>query len=135
MFDGKNPCLWRSRCEKYFHMYAVDPSLLVAVASIYVEGAAARWYQLIENTPATMSWSSFCKALHDHFDRDQHESLIRQLFHVKQSSLVIEYVEHFSDLIDQLTAYSTSTDPLFYTMCFIDGLQPDLKAMILVSRP
>jgi hypothetical protein len=41
----------------------------------------------------------------------------------------------FSKLLDQLKSYSTSTDPLFYTMRFIDGLRPELKATILVSRP
>jgi hypothetical protein len=73
--------------------------------------------------------------LHDRFDRDQKEALIRQLFHIKQTSTVLEYVECFSKLIDRLKAYSASTNPLFYTMRFIDGLRPDLKAMILVARP
>ncbi|CAD6202725.1 unnamed protein product [Miscanthus lutarioriparius] len=49
--------------------------------------------------------------------------------------MVLDYVERFSVLIDRLKSYSASTDPLFYTMRFIDGLRPDLKAMILVSRP
>ncbi|CAD6222789.1 unnamed protein product [Miscanthus lutarioriparius] len=74
-------------------------------------------------------------ALHDRFDRDQKEALIRQLFHIKQTSTVSDYVERFSILIDRLKSYYASTDPLFYTMRFIDGLRPDLKAMILVSRP
>lgn len=116
-------------------MYAVDPSLWVGIASMYLEGSAARWYQSIENTPITACWTSFCKSLHDRFDRDQHESLIRKLFHVKQTSTVLEYIERFSDLVDQLIAYSTATDPLYYTIGFIDGLRSELKAMIRVSRP
>ena len=39
-FDGENPRLWRSRCERYFTMYAVDPSLWVSIATMYVEGTA-----------------------------------------------------------------------------------------------
>jgi hypothetical protein len=73
--------------------------------------------------------------LHDRFDRDQKEVLIRQLFLIKQTSTVSDYVECFSKLLDRLKAYSASTDPLFYTMRFVDGLRHDLKAMILVARP
>jgi len=102
---------------------------------MYVEGIAAGWYESIENTPATANWTAFCQALHDRFDRDQKEALICQLFHIKQTSTVSDYVERFSILIDRLKSYSASTDPLFYTIRFIDGLRPDLKAMILVSRP
>lgn len=116
-------------------MYAVDPSLWVSVTTMYVEGAAAGWYESIENTPATANWTTFCQALHDRFDRDQNEALIRQLFHIKQISMVTDYVKRFSVLLDRLKSYSASTDPLFYTTRFIDGLKPELKAMILVSRP
>jgi hypothetical protein len=42
--------------------------------------------------------------LHDRFGREQHESLIRQLFHIKQVGSVTEYVEHFASLVDELTA-------------------------------
>ena len=116
-------------------MYVVDPSLWVSVATMYVEGAAAGWYESIENTPATANWTAFYQALHDRFDRDQKEALIRQLFHIKQTSTVSDNVERFSVLIDHLKSYCASTDPLFYTMRLIDGLRPNLKAMILVSRP
>jgi hypothetical protein len=45
--------------------------------------------------------------IHDCFGRDQHEALIRQLFHIKQSGAVAEYVKQFSALVDQLSAYET----------------------------
>jgi len=32
-----------------------------------------------------------------------------------------EYIEQFSAIVDQLGAYHRTTDPLFYTMRFIDG--------------
>jgi hypothetical protein len=116
-------------------MNFVDPSMWVSVASMYLEGNASCWYESIDNTPATATWTTFCQALHDRFDRDQHEALIRQLFQIKQTTTVTEYVERFTKLVDQLKTYSSSTDPLFYTMRFVDGLRAELKAIILVSRP
>jgi len=102
---------------------------------MYLEGNAACWYESIDNTPAIATWTTFCQSLHDRFDRDQHEAFIRQLFQIKQTSTVTDYVERFTKLVDQLKAYSATTDPLFYTMRFVDGLRPELKAIILVSKP
>ena len=116
-------------------MNVVDPSLWVSVASMYLEGNAACWYESIDNTPAIATWTTFCQSLHDRFDHDQHEAFIRQLFQIKQTSTVTDYVERFTKLVDQLKAYSATTDPLFYTMSFVDGLRPKLKAIILVSKP
>lgn len=99
---------------------------------MYLEGTAACWYESIDNTPAIANWTNFCQALHDRFDRDQHEALIRKLFQIKQTTTVTDFVEHFTKLVDQLKSYSASTDPLFYTTRFIDGLRPELKAIILV---
>jgi hypothetical protein len=134
-FNGENPRLWRSNCEKYFTMNNVDPAVWVSVSSMYLEGNAACWYESIDNSPAIASWQAFCQALHSRFDRDQHAVFIRQLFQIKHTSTVADYVERSTKLVDQLKAYSSTTDPLFYTMRFIDGLHPELKAIILVARP
>ena len=45
------------------------------------------------------------------------------------------YVTQFAELIDQMSSYSTSTDPLYYTMRFIDGLKPEICSVVLMQRP
>jgi hypothetical protein len=42
LFDGENPKLWQSRCESYFHMYGVELSMWVQVATMQFVGPAAR---------------------------------------------------------------------------------------------
>jgi len=66
---------------------------------------------------------------------NEHELLIRQLFHIKQSGTVSEYVHQFCSLVDQLASYESKTDPLYYTLRFIDGLNDELKSSVLVQRP
>jgi hypothetical protein len=44
MFAGDDPQIWKSRCEKYFQMYEVESSMWIKVASMHLEGAAARWF-------------------------------------------------------------------------------------------
>jgi hypothetical protein len=71
----------------------------------------------------------------DRFGCDHYEMLIRQLFHIKQTDSVSSYIENFAELVDQLAAYSGSTDPQFYTQRFIDGLKDDVKSIVLLQRP
>jgi hypothetical protein len=89
----------------------------------------------VEKKIRTVTWFEFCQIILDRFGKEHHELLIRQLFHIKQLSSVAEYVERFSELVDQLTAYESRTDPLYYTMRFIDGLQYELRSAVLIQRP
>lgn len=115
-------------------MCGVDKSNWVCISSMYFEGPAARWLQSVESR-AKLTWDMFRKLVHDRFGWDQHEILVCQLFHIKQSGIVAGYVEEFSQLVDQLSSYTTTTDPLYYTLRFIDGLKDDIKSVVLVQRP
>jgi hypothetical protein len=46
-----------------------------------------------------------------------------------------EYVVQFSELVDQLLSYESDANPLYYAMCFVDGLKPDIKSMVMIQRP
>lgn len=134
-FDGLNPKLWQARCEDYFHMYGVDPLVWIQVATMQFSGPAARWLQSVKPRLATTSWEDFGRLLKDRFGKDEHALLLRQLFQLKQSGSVSEYIEHFAQLTDQLNAYQTVSDPLYYTMKFLDGLQGDIKSVVMIQRP
>lgn len=38
-------------------------------------------------------------------------------------------------MIDKLNAYQTMSDPLYYTLKFVDGLRDDIKAVVMLQRP
>jgi hypothetical protein len=77
----------------------------------------------------------FYSWIHDRFRHDQHEALIRQLFHIKQSGLVQAYVDQFSVMVDQLVAYESDANPLYYAMRFVDGLRDDSRSVVMIQRP
>jgi hypothetical protein len=83
------------------------------------------------------TWNELCSGIHDRFGRDQHDSLIRQLFHIKQYGSVQEYIDKFCKLVDQLSAYepSHSADSHYYITRFVDGFKPEIKSIIWVQRP
>lgn len=134
-FDGSCPKLWQKRCEDYFDMYATEAIVWVKVATIHFQGVMARWLQSIEPCLPHMAWHQFCQAIHDRFGREQHELVIIKLFHIRQRSSVQDYVDRYCELIDLLVTYEHNTDPLYYTMKFIDGLHEDIKSVILIQRP
>jgi hypothetical protein len=46
-----------------------------------------------------------------------------------------DYVDQFSVLVDQLATYISDADPLYYAMRFVDGLQDDIKSMVVIQWP
>jgi hypothetical protein len=82
-----------------------------------------------------LRWPLFCKPLMDRFGRDQHQALLRQLFRIRQTGSVEEYIARFSTLMDQLSAYEAMTDPLYFTTRFVEGLHEDVRAVVMVQHP
>lgn len=87
-FDGSNSHFWVKRCETYFDVYQTDPSLWVCLASMCLTGSAALWFQAMQSTIGSMTKDSFVTAICNRFDRDEHNHLLRQFFHIKQLSTV-----------------------------------------------
>jgi hypothetical protein len=69
------------------------------------------------------------------FGKDQHELLIRQLFHIHQTGVVQEYITRFSTLVDQLQAYGCNIDPIYYAMHFVNGLRADIRSAVHMQCP
>jgi uncharacterized coiled-coil protein SlyX len=71
-FDGENPRLWQKRCEDYFHMYSVDPSLWIQVAYMQFTGPAARWVQSVESQLFSLTWDQFACMVRERFGKNHH---------------------------------------------------------------
>lgn len=46
-----------------------------------------------------------------------------------------EYVEKFTQLVDQLNTYQPPADPLYFTLRFIDGLKHEIQSIVMVQCP
>jgi hypothetical protein len=57
------------------------------------------------------------------------------MFHIHQSSTVIDYVERFSTLFNQLKAYQPNPDLHYYTTRFVDGLRHDIRMVVALQHP
>ncbi|WVZ49084.1 hypothetical protein U9M48_000465 [Paspalum notatum var. saurae] len=102
---------------------------------MHFDGVAARWLQSVQRELRFGNWEQFCRLLLERFGKDQHELLIRQFYHMRQTGSVSDYIQQFSELTDQLAAYESDTDKLHYTTRFIDGLRDEIKAVVMLHRP
>jgi hypothetical protein len=134
-YDGDTTKLWITQAEDYFDMYGVPGRLWVKVTGMHFNGAAKRWIQSLECPTHQIPWTEFCSMLLERFAHDQHESLILKLFHIQQTSIVVDYVERCSTLFDQLKAYTPNPDMRYYTTRFIDGLRYDIRVVVAMQRP
>ena len=91
--------------------------------------------QSVEEQVRSGSWEQFTELVMNRFGKDQHELLIRQLFHVHQTGAVQEYIDKYTGLVDQLLAYGRNTDPIYYAMRFVDGLRADIRSAVHMQRP
>jgi hypothetical protein len=81
------------------------------------------------------TWHEFsCEVVH-RFGKNEHQSLIHKLYKLIQTGTVADYVTQFAELVDQLAAYESTTDPLHYVTRFIEGLKPSVRLLVAVQLP
>lgn len=111
----------------------LNPITLIRLDGFMSLPFTSRWLHTFESQLKTYSWPDFCSWVLARFGRGQHELLIHQLLHIRQTTLVKDYNDRFSSLVDQLIAYDTHTGPLYFTMRFVDGLWEDIRYVVLVQ--
>jgi hypothetical protein len=117
-------------------MYFVPRRRWIKVSTMHLSGAAACWLQSVEDEVRAGGWEQFSQLImNNRFGKDQHELLVRQLFHIYQSGTVQDYIDKYTGLVDQLLAYGRNTDPVYYTMRFVDGLRADIRSAVHMQRP
>jgi len=68
---------------------------------MHLSGAAACWLQSVEEQVRSGGWEQFQELVMNRFGKDQHELLVCQLFHIHQSTIVQDYIDKFTGLVDQ----------------------------------
>lgn len=134
-FDGSNPRLWIKDCLSYFTIYQVDPSMWIRYSTMHLTGSAKLWFQTIQSNIYEMSWENFCALVCAKFDKNEHNLVFRQFFHIRQTSSVTDYIERFSDTIHQLLAHEPTFSPTAITNRFVDGLKHEIKCVVMMHKP
>jgi hypothetical protein len=107
----------------------------VCVAIMHFAGPAMFWLQLVDSRMREMSWDSLCLALNTRFGRDQHNTLIKQFYHIYQIASLTEYIEQFDQLIHQLLAHENQITTTMITTQSVDGLRDDIRSIVVIQHP
>ena len=134
-FSGENPNMWKTMCEQYFPMFGIHKTFWVPMAALNFSGAVAIWLQSVQKKLNSFDWESFSALLTTCFGRDRHQLLIRQFYTIKQTSTVADFIERFESLMNHLISYSELTHPYFFLTRFVEGLQADIRVVVMVQRP
>jgi hypothetical protein len=134
-FDGANPKLWQRQSEEYFTRWRTQGHLWVSYASSLFVGDAATWLEAYLHQNPQPPWTEFVAAVITRFGRNQHQVLVRRMFHICQTSTVADYVHRFAQLMDQIAAYELHPDPVHYTTRFLDGLKPAVRVLVAIQQP
>lgn len=110
-FTGENPRLWKTLCERYFHMFGIQEKFWVPMASLNFMGTASVWLQSVQKKLSEFDWESFSSLLCTRFGRDRHQLLIRQFYSLSPKTSVADYIEQFELIFSHLSAYSESIHP------------------------
>jgi hypothetical protein len=103
-FDGANPKLWQRRSEEYFHRWHTPMHQWVSDSLSLFIGDAATWLEAYLHQNPRPPWQEFVAAVIARFGRNQHQTLVRRLFHIQQTTTVADYVYRFAQLVDQIAA-------------------------------
>lgn len=90
---------------------------------------------IVSDKVTDASWAEFVLAVQTRFQRNQHTVLLSKLYHISQTGTVEDYVQMFSDLVDQISAYEIHPDPLHYLTRFLDGLTPAVRVLVAIQQP
>ncbi|XP_073355673.1 uncharacterized protein [Aegilops tauschii subsp. strangulata] len=135
LFTGENPQLWKTLCEQYFQMFSIPDSYRVPMETLNFSGPAGIWLQSVQKKLVGLDWEAFASLLCTRFGRDKHQMLIRQFYAIKQTTFVADFIERFESLMNHLISYSESTHLYFFLTRFVEGLRPDICAVVLIQRP
>lgn len=105
------------------------------MVALNFSGPAAIWLQSIQKKLGSFTWESFAALLCTRFGRDTHQNLIRRFYTIKQTSSIADFIEKFELITNHLSSYSDSIHPYYFLTRFVEGLRPDIRAVVIVQRP
>jgi hypothetical protein len=98
-------------------------------------GVTATWLEAFLMKCSQATWAEFVQAVQARFMRNQYQVLLRRLYRISQTSIVEEYVQQYSDLVDQISAYEAHANQLNYFTRFLDGLRPRVHVLVSIQQP
>ncbi|CAN0904661.1 Retrovirus-related Pol polyprotein from transposon 17.6 [Linum grandiflorum] len=127
---GEDPTTWVCRAEQFFEYYNTTEADKVLLASIYMEGEAQLWLQVMkEQGPIT--WEQLKVGMHSRFGPTRFESPFGELTKLQQRTTVRDYQTEF----ERLLVRAGQLAPEQQVACFISGLATGIRTEVQAGQP
>jgi len=102
---------------------------------MYFIDDALAWLQSTEAHLHFPVWKEFADSICMQFGKAEFQHHLRTFNRLQQTGTVLEYASKFNTLMHNLLAHHSSWDPSFFVTHFIDGLQKEIRAAVVLHRP
>ncbi|XP_072147882.1 uncharacterized protein [Setaria viridis] len=134
-FSGRDPKVWRHKCEDFFKFYNVPDHLWITTATMHMKDNAGRWVEVQRLKGDLNTWDRFMEAVELKFGAYDYVHALTALLELKQTNSVEEYVSEYESLQFLIEMHNTGYDTMFFITQFTRGLKPDIAAVVQSQLP
>jgi len=134
-FTGVNPRIWKDKCLDYFHLFNVPEGFWATMASLNMDGQAAKWLQVYKLQVGLGSWHDLITAVETQFGSFDYRDAIGELIALKQTGSLEDYIVAFQDLRYSVSMHNTGLGELYFTTQFVKGLKSDIRGGVQCQVP
>jgi len=106
-FTGVNPRIWKDKCLDYFHLFNVPEGFWATMASLNMDGQAAKWLQVYKLQVGLGSWHDLITAVETQFGSFDYRDAIGELIALEQTGSLEDYIVAFQDLRYSVSMHNT----------------------------
>lgn len=85
-FEGSHPKIWLDKCMDYFRVYEVQKVMWVTIATLHMEGKAAKWWQVYKLQASECYWRQFRRVVEMKFGVEDYCKALATLLDLKQTT-------------------------------------------------
>jgi hypothetical protein len=126
-FSGKEPSIWKDKCEDYFKLLNIPESMWTTAASLHMDGNAESWMQVYKLKEGLGSWQTFIKVVQHKFGAYDYQHAIDEMWDLQQTDTMEEYANAFETLQYQITMHDLGMGDAYFISQFIKGLKPEIR--------
>nr|TKW10308.1 hypothetical protein SEVIR_6G154900v2 [Setaria viridis] len=134
-FHGRDPKVWRHRCEDFFKFYNVPEHLWITTATMHMKDNAGRWVEVQRLKGELNTWEKFMSPVETKFGAYDYVHALTELLELKQIGSMDEYVFEYESLQFLIEMHNTGYDKMFFITQFTRGLKPELAAVVQSQLP
>ena len=126
-FNGKNPRIWKDKCQDYFRLMNIPESMWATAASLHMDDNAEKWLQVYKLKHGLGTWQELMTAVEQKFGAYDYQHAIDELLELHQTGTVEEYVSEFEALQYQVAMHDLGMGDTYFVSQFIKGLKPEIR--------